>query len=374
MTNREPKYQTLLNQLKQRILDGTYEPGSRVPTELEWARTCGVSRITSRKALELAAVQGLVERFARRGTFVRHDARAVLERDRVTARRMIGIIQPDLSDSFGLEFFRTFQTRVQEQGLLTTTGISNDDMSVENRLIKEFLDAGVHALVIKPVHNETFNNQILRLIVDGFPIVLIDRYLRDVSCANVVSNNFQAAYDAMNYLYTLNHRNIGVLSRSIGSTTALLEREKGLMHAVMQSSSRFRPQWFLRDLPDDAETNPDHADEVHDRIRDFLVGNRDLTALFALKHSFVPIVERVAYELGRRIPEDLSIISFDAPRGYANRAKPLTHLKQNEHEMALQALDAVVCAMDDTPDRSARTVAVDLVVGSTTGPAPVLVS
>ena len=146
MTNREPKYQTLLNQLKQRILDGTYAPGSRVPTELEWARTCGVSRITSRKALELAAVQGLVERFARRGTFVRHDARAVLERDRVTARRMIGIIQPDLSDSFGLEFFRTFQTRVQEQGLLTTTGISNDDMSVENRLIKEFLDAGVHAL------------------------------------------------------------------------------------------------------------------------------------------------------------------------------------------------------------------------------------
>ena len=371
MTDREPKYRTILNRLKQCISDGTYPAGARIPTELEWARVCGVSRITARKALELAAQQGLIERFRRKGSFVRPDARNVLARDRGAARRMIGIIQPDFSDSFGLEFFRSFQTQAQQRGLITTTGISNDDMAVENRLIEEFCDAGVHALVIKPVHNETFNNQILRLIVDGFPIVLIDRYLRDVSCANVVSNNFQAAYDAMRYLYALHHRNIGVLSRSIGSTTALLEREKGLMHAVLQSSSHFRPQWFLRDLPDDAESNQAHADEVHDRIRDFLVGNRELTALFALKHAFIPTVERVAYELGRRIPEDLSIMSFDAPRGYANRAKPLTHLKQNEHEIAVQALDAVVCAMDGAPDRSARTVAVDLVVGSTTGPADV---
>lgn len=368
MPHPHTKYQMIYDELAARITRGIYHSGKRIPTENEWASEFSVSRITARNALEMAARDGIIERYPRKGSFVSSRAPVLLARLKGTARRMIGIIQPDLSDSFGLEFFRSFQTRAQQQELITTTGISNDDATDESRLIEEFLDAGVQGIVIKPVHNETFNNHILRLIIDDFPIVLVDRYLRDVSCANVVSNNFRAAADAMNYLYSLNHHCVGVLSRSIGSTTALIEREKGIMHAVSQRGLRFRPQWFLRDLADDADSNPSHAAEVHKRIFDFLTRNTDLTALFALKHGYVPIIEQVAHEMGKRIPEDLSVISFDAPRGYANRVKPLTHLRQNEPEMARQALEAIQKALDGSPDRQARVVDVELVEGKTTAP------
>lgn len=373
MSRREPVYVTILNELKQRILNGTYPPGSRVPTEQEWARLFSVSRITSRNALDQAARQGLIERHPGRGSFVRREAQRILSQERHGKHRVIGIIQPDLSDTFGLEFFRHLQALAHEEGILTTTGISNDRSEVENELIGEFLDAGVEGLVVKPVHDETFNNQILKLIVDGYPIVLLDRYLRDVSCPNVVSDNLTGAYEGMNYLYAQGHREIGVLSRPIGSTTALLDRQQGVMRSVMEHGARLKDEWFLRDLPDDSQNHPEQLTEVQRRIRTLLTKHREITAIFCLKHTFVPCVEMVAHDLGLSIPEELSLISFDSPMRYNQRVKPLTHLRQNEARMAAEALEALRLAMAGKPDRRTRTVPVDLIIGETTGPAPVRV-
>ncbi|MFP4330703.1 MAG: GntR family transcriptional regulator [Spirochaetaceae bacterium] len=370
MPKREPVYQSILAELKRRILDGAYPEGTQVPTEQEWARSFGVSRITSRNALDQAARQGLIDRYPGRGSFVRKGAQRILSQERRGKHRVIGIIQPDLSDTFGLEFFRHLQSLTHEEGMLTTTGISKDSRELENELISEFLDAGVEGMVVKPVHNETFNNQILQLIIDGYPIVLLDRYLRDVSCANVVSDNIQGAYKGMSYLYSLGHRQIGVLSRPIGTTTALLDRQQGVMQAVMEHGARLKEEWFLRDLPDDTEHEPEEMAALHRRVRTFLTDHPEVTALFCLKHVFVPTVELVAHELGRSIPEELSLISFDSPIRSSRRIKPLTHLRQNERQMAQEALAALKKAMNGDRDRTARTVPVDLVIGETTAAAP----
>lgn len=49
---------------------GKLPHGTRLPTEVELMRTHNVSRATVRKALDLLRHEGLIERFARRGTFV----------------------------------------------------------------------------------------------------------------------------------------------------------------------------------------------------------------------------------------------------------------------------------------------------------------
>lgn len=68
----ETAYQRLYSILRDRILRGEYGPGDRLPTEREIGKLFGVSRITTRHALYLLEQQGLVDRFPRRGTIVRH--------------------------------------------------------------------------------------------------------------------------------------------------------------------------------------------------------------------------------------------------------------------------------------------------------------
>lgn len=67
---RIPLYYQLENVLREKIISGNFEPGDRIPTELELIEEYGVSRITVRQALQALAEEGLIERKQGRGTVV----------------------------------------------------------------------------------------------------------------------------------------------------------------------------------------------------------------------------------------------------------------------------------------------------------------
>jgi GntR family transcriptional regulator len=65
-----PAYRGIARNLAERIESGVLPSGSRVPSERELASEYGVSLMTARAAVNLLGQRGLVERRARRGTFV----------------------------------------------------------------------------------------------------------------------------------------------------------------------------------------------------------------------------------------------------------------------------------------------------------------
>ncbi len=71
-----PLYFQLYKLLKAGILDGTFINGSQIPTEGQLSEEFGVSRITSKRAMDELAREGLVERQRGRGTHVTHESTA----------------------------------------------------------------------------------------------------------------------------------------------------------------------------------------------------------------------------------------------------------------------------------------------------------
>ena len=67
-----PSYLQVANQLKQEILGGAFEPGTRLPTEAELVSRSKLSRITVRKGIEVLENEGWVVRKQGLGTFVRN--------------------------------------------------------------------------------------------------------------------------------------------------------------------------------------------------------------------------------------------------------------------------------------------------------------
>jgi GntR family transcriptional regulator len=65
-----PLYHQIYLVLRNKIIDGEFADGDLVPSEEETARTCGVSRITAKRALNELAEEGLVVRERGRGTRV----------------------------------------------------------------------------------------------------------------------------------------------------------------------------------------------------------------------------------------------------------------------------------------------------------------
>lgn len=65
-----PYYYQIAGLFERKISDGEFPQGSKLPNELELARTLGVSRVTVRNALSLLHSKGLLLRQRGRGTFV----------------------------------------------------------------------------------------------------------------------------------------------------------------------------------------------------------------------------------------------------------------------------------------------------------------
>ena len=65
-----PTYYLIKNLVRKRILDGTYSPGTKIPSEMQLSEEFGVHRLTARHALTLLVQEGYLERFRKRGTFV----------------------------------------------------------------------------------------------------------------------------------------------------------------------------------------------------------------------------------------------------------------------------------------------------------------
>lgn len=69
-TARVPLYVTIANILRERIVTGTYDLKSLIPTETELENEFEVSKITIRKAIEVLETEGLVEKRSGFGTKV----------------------------------------------------------------------------------------------------------------------------------------------------------------------------------------------------------------------------------------------------------------------------------------------------------------
>ncbi|GGZ81283.1 GntR family transcriptional regulator [Streptomyces bluensis] len=77
-----PKYVRLAQTIQRRIEDGTYPPGTRVPSENQLVQAFGMSRPTVVRALELLKRDGWLESRQGYGTIVRGRPEVIEQRDR----------------------------------------------------------------------------------------------------------------------------------------------------------------------------------------------------------------------------------------------------------------------------------------------------
>src|SRR6185437_2452160 len=66
----QPLYAKVRDAFVQRLVDGSWQPGQALPSEIELAQEIGVSQGTVRKALDALASENLLVRQQGRGTFV----------------------------------------------------------------------------------------------------------------------------------------------------------------------------------------------------------------------------------------------------------------------------------------------------------------
>ncbi|GGD50258.1 GntR family transcriptional regulator [Paenibacillus nasutitermitis] len=383
----KPMYEKIFDEVKQHIIMKVYQLGERVPSEKELADAYNVSRITSKKALEMLAAERLIVRKPGRGSFVADPdtdfpeplpasaASSGSERSTPSVvnpeEKTIGLVITDFGNSYGTGLIYGMEQAARDNDcflvLRRTFGLPEN----EEKSIQKMLSLGVDGLIVFPAQGEFFNAEILKLVIGRFPLVLIDRHLKGVAAASVSSDNMTAALKGTEYLFDLGHTHISFLSPPPVDTTAVEDRIEGFIQAHAQRGIAVDKGLWVSDLTSTLPNsfNDENIERDISRLVAHLESIPSITALFAVEYNIALLAKTAVERLHLRIPEDISIICFDSPPTHLGGGYPFTHMRQNEEEMGRIAVENVLSIMNGhaVPNR----VALDarLIPGESTGPA-----
>lgn len=134
------------------------------------------------------------------------------------------------------------------------------------------------------------------------PTVVIDIEIENPQVGMVSIDNVQAAQQAVEYLISKKHRNIGIINGSRDANVSEL-REKGYRQALQAAGIEVNEAYVQY-----ANYEEDIAFLI---TKNLLQNNKEITALFCSSDLMAIGAMRGIKDMGMNVPEDVSIVGFD---------------------------------------------------------------
>lgn len=321
----------LLLEFRERILSGELAEGTRLPPELEIARTHGVSRGTVRQVLGTLVNEGLLERIRGSGTFVRHAAPPSTIQESKSQpyhhlHKSVGLILSQASDELNMGILVGVEQAIKPRGYQLSFAYAEDDPAHLAMEI-ERLQTTTDGLVIFPVGGAHHNRPILQQLREkGVPFVLVDRYVSGVDCDYVTSDNLGGGYRATEHLLILGYSRIAFVTEEGLDVASVQERWLGYRKALQEYQQPFDESLTYVPPP-----------ERHHFYDSLVTGPNRPDAIFAVNDSIALEIMRTAQRHGLRVPEDVAVVGFDNRSFAALLSTPLTTVAQQYEEMGNRA-------------------------------------
>lgn len=330
----EQIYHFIIDEIKSK----NYKVGDRIPSENELASRFDVSRITSRKALEMLAEKGIIERIPGKGSFLTNNSLVVTD-DCATSsdnesipeislnQKLIGVLIPSFSEAFGIKLIKSIEHHCSKAGFRTVFKLTRGEQKEEKKAIREMIELQVDGIIIYPVENALYNDEILRLVFEDFPLISVDKFFKGIPCPVVCTDNKGAAEEITNLVIDAGHENIAFVSGSTDKTSSVEDRMNGFLTAVRENGTKVSKATMMTNCSPRGQFEFEKL-----QLIEFINQNPKVTAFIASEYSIAGFLYRVLHDLGKRVPDDYVIVCFDSAADVLDRPF-FTHVRQNEAMM-----------------------------------------
>ena len=163
-------------------------------------------------------------------------------------------------------------------------------------------------------------------LAKGIPSVVINYYVDDLDVSCIAIDNAGGAENAVNYLMELGHKKIAHITGDI-MTQAAAKRLEGYKRALKKNNIQLREDYIF-----ETDYSRGAARSASEKL---IKASDPATAVFVASDAMALEVMAVARELGKNIPNDLSIVGFDdnpsglyGPVGLTTVRQPLIRMAE----------------------------------------------
>lgn len=312
--------------LKERIANGQFPPGYKIPSERDLAINFNVSRPTVRQAIKELIAEGYLRQQPSKGTYT--------TKRQVFARKFVGLlVSPLLNNSFFSRLVAGIERAASSHGCNLVLRCANEDPAVEKQCLQELLESGILGLIVSPGVSSLANLARYAEASRRLPLVMADISLRQAVADYVASDDEAGAYAATLHLIELGHQSILHLAGHQQHSTALLRRQ-GYQKALRAKNIP---------LHEDLVRITDWSIETgYYETKKFLLNNRRrISAIFACTDEVAAGACRAIRELALRVPQDISLVGY-GNLDIANFLDvPLTTVEQHPEKMGAEAFTLI---------------------------------
>lgn len=347
-------YQKIFDDLLGGIKGGVYTTGDRLPSEKELMDRYQVSRITVKKALEILAYRGYILRKPGKGSFVASQSNIdkIVEEDILSeemilkeakthdsSTQMIGVILDSFCVSFGCDLIKGIEYECRKRGFLMLFRCSYGSKQDENNAINEMIHSGAKGIILMCSQGEVYNETVLELYVNKYPLILLDREMAGISLPVVATDNYKASYELVTKLIEQGHKKICFVSHSAMNITTVKERFDGYRDAIVNHQLSFDESMWITDvdkyLPNREEDFQKDGMTDH-KLADYIQKNQDITAYYSVDHELGMLLFRIMKELG--VEKEKKIAFFDGFEEDLDILPIFPHVMQDQYQMGVAAV------------------------------------
>jgi GntR family transcriptional regulator of arabinose operon len=340
----------LYNQIQKFILDqiqaGIWKPHDQLPPERILADQFKVSRITAKNAIVGLVAEGYLYRHRGKGTFVTDKKIALSSKTTehtvlIQSAPKIGMIMPWMEFRYQSLLISGIEYELSRRGYHLIFKRIDDNNSLEASTIKELLNIPVDGLIIVACHGEYFQDDMLRLLLEKFPLVFVEKYFRDYKVNGVYCDTEKVGYLMGQFLISQGKRQIGYISYPSHYTVGVKERLFGFQTAIMEHDVPLLHINLSLTVSPEVITGLNQLDlhPVPEVILDFINDHPDLEAIATVDARIAQFVGRACWQLGRH---DITIISCDEPSFTPECIMPAAYVDQSPAEMGIIAAQLIM--------------------------------
>ncbi len=252
---------------------------------------------------------------------------------RLGSSKTIGLIVADISNIFYSTIAKNIEEEAAKQGYNVMFMSSLEDPEKESKMIRLLLDRGVDGLIISTSFKG--RDEIHQLRDGNIPFVLIDRYIPGVKTNNVLVNNYQGAFDMTEHLLSLDLKRIALLTISPSHLSTMKQRISGYKDALRQHGVKVNNK-LIREIPHDSI-----CQSMETTLKELII-QKNVQSIFFLNNNLTKAGLELVHKLNLRIPQDISIASFDDIDMFRFSYPTITSIIQPKEEIGRYAFDVLL--------------------------------
>lgn len=258
--------------------------------------------------------------------------------------RLIGVLISDISNMFFSVLVSAIEQECFKQKytplLCSTNGNTQRELYYLNLLKDQYVD-GVIIFTSSPKeeHLRFFENNPIPVVFKSYA----DPKKSPFSCINI--DDYQAFFDATQYLIDLGHEKIGMLgAQLVNVESEIYQRYLGFRKALEDRGLELHEKWLLEG---DTDIHSGYM-----KAKKLFSMKEIPTAVCCTSDTIAIGAIRAAEEMGLLVPEDVSIMGFDdIPIAEAYRPG-LTTIRQPIIEMGIQSAQMLIDQIQDKESHS----------------------